>query len=118
MNEEGYIILDPSMVFGSNSSSSSLSEFGFKDMFTQTKLSVVSISVGGLDSSSSNGTSVLNPIGSYTLHNTFNFDRLPFALDMSAEIGPSSSKSESQPQQAVNVDTPMVVETFSIEITM
>ena len=48
MNVEGYIILDPSMVFGSNSLSLSATEFGFKDMFTQTKLSVVSISVGGL----------------------------------------------------------------------
>jgi hypothetical protein len=46
MNEEGYIVLDPSVVFGSNSLSLSSSESEFEDMFTQTKLSVVSISVG------------------------------------------------------------------------
>lgn len=111
LDEDGLLIVDPFVVIDSGSSSSFLE---FRDMFTRTTLSVTSVSVGGLDSLLPNGTSVLDPVGKYTLRNSFMFDRLAFALDVRAEIRPSS---ESTPADDDD-DSSVVREYFTIEIAM
>jgi hypothetical protein len=47
LDDDGLLVVDPSVVFDSGSSSSFLE---FQDMFTRTRLSVTSVSVEGLDS--------------------------------------------------------------------
>ena len=105
LDEDGLLVIDPSMISGNNSSSSS-SFLEFEDMFTRTKMFVTNASVGGLDSLNSNGTKVLDPIGKYTLRNTFTFESLSFAFDVEAEIRPASG------------DSPVIRETFTIEVAM
>ena len=117
LDEDGSLVVDPSVVFDSGSSSSFLE---FQDMFTRTTLSLTSVSVGGLDSLIANGTSVLDPIGRYTLRNSLRFDRLAFTLDVRAEMRPSSESSGAAAAAANDDDddSPVVRESFTIGIEM
>jgi hypothetical protein len=115
LDDDGLLVVDPSVVFDSGSSSSFLE---FQDMFTRTRLSVTSVSVGGLDSLVANGTSVLDPIGRYTLRNSLRFDRLAFALGVRAEMRPSSESSGAAAAANDIDDSPVVRENFTIGIGM
>ena len=111
LDEDGLLTIDPSVIFDDDD----LVFLQMHDMFTQTTLSIQSISVEGLDTLLE--TNLLDPIGNYTLQNTLSMDSLTFILNMEAVIQPSS-KSDAVVTSAVTEDGgSKVEETFTIEIT-
>ena len=110
LDEDGLLTIDPSVVFDDDD----LVFLQMHDMFTQTTLSIQSISVKGLDTLLE--TNLLDPIGNYTLQNTLSMDSLTFILNMEAVIQPSS-KSDAVVTSAPTEDgDSKVEESFTIEI--
>ena len=90
---------------------------GFRDTFMRTKLSVMSASVGGLDSLMTQGnrtTGILDPVGRYMLRNAFSFGVLVLALDVTAKIRPAAADNDND-----GISPPAAIcEKFAIEIVM
>lgn len=109
LNDDGLLVIDPSIIVDN-----STTFFEIHDMFTQTTMSIQNISVRGLDSFAA--TDLLNPIGEYTLQNSFTMEYLTFILEVGVIIQPSS-KSNAVISSTIADDAPVVQETFTIEIT-
>jgi len=107
LNEDGLMVIDPSVIIDDNTTF-----FEMHDMFTQTTMSVQSISIKGLDSFQE--TDILNPIGNYTLQNSFKLEYLTFLLEVEVVIQASS---KSNAVISSTADATPIQETFTIEIT-
>ncbi|KAL7538989.1 hypothetical protein ACHAXR_008950 [Thalassiosira sp. AJA248-18] len=112
LNEDGLLVIDPSSIITSDNDDSTL--FEMHDMFTQTTMSIQSLSIGGLDSFTE--MDVLDPIGNYTLQNEFRLEYLTLSLEMEAVIQ-ASSKSDAVITTTEDEPT-MIRETFLIEFTV
>lgn len=118
-------MIDPAVIVsseGDNNGDDATLLFDYHDMFTETTMSIRSISVRGLDSFQE--LNALNPISNYTLHNSLALEYLTVALEMEVVMGPSS-KSDGVIVVAAKeegddaTDSPLVVQdTFVIEFTV
>ncbi|KAL9181701.1 hypothetical protein ACHAXT_012044 [Thalassiosira profunda] len=110
LDEDGMLVFDTTAI-AINGDDSTL--FELHDTFMQTSLSIESISIGGLDSFGK--ADVLDPIGNYTLQNSFELEYLTVRVEMEATLSPSS---KSDAIISANGDVEPVTETFVVEFTV
>jgi len=113
LNEDGVLVIDTSIICEEDD----LVFIEMHDMFFDTKMTLKSISVKGLDTLSDE-SKILDPIGNYTLQNTLKMDYITFVLEMEAVIQPSSKEDAIVSAASTTTDeVAKVEETFTIEVT-
>lgn len=104
LNEQGLLIIDPSII-----SSMSDTLFDTSDVLTETKMTIKSVSIKGLDTFSE--VDLLNAIGKYTLQNGMKLDKLSVVVEVEAVISASS-----QSDAVITApDAEPITETFTVE---